>query len=319
MNIIRSNNGDEKTAQSIVYENGTVWAVSTSAWGGNDKLQAADLGLTEDQIEDIFKLGSKSLIDDNTRIYLQSARSKVQGLMKRIGSPFLIRGTYWIPNKRLLAAQEGINAISQEQAERVEKFLAGYEDYQSERVSKYPVLKDAVWPSRDRVRRAFGVKYLVFEIQGTGIRESDTQELIEAKKKFQADLKAEYEVLKGEILLEAHKAIVDCCEDIAARILETGEKVTAATLKKPRAVIEKYLTVAEVFDSASIKAEVAKLEEVLEGIQAKELKADEGVASRFAESMRKIADDIGDLSGYNSEGRLKRKLNLNPDDQEKAA
>lgn len=319
MQFVSTNDGAAKTAQNLVFENGTVWAVSTSTWGGNDKLRAADLGLEESEVEDIFKLGSKSLISDNTRIYLQGTRSKVQGLMGRLGRPFFLRGAYFIPNRALTLAQEGLNKIKIEQGERVEAFIQKYEEVKADRINQYPVLKDADWPTPEKIRRAFNIRFLVFEVRGASVTETDPAELIEAKKKFAQELNGAYEELKDEILKEAHKAIVDTCEDIAAKILESGDKITQATLKKPKSVIEKYLNVASIFDSDAIRKEIDRLKETLEGVEAKDIRTDNVTAERFAQSMRKLGDDIGDLSGYNSEGRLKRKLNLNPDEEKKPA
>lgn len=318
MQFVQQKDATDRAAQTLVYENGTVWAISTSTWGGNDRLRAADLGLEDNQVEDIFKLGTKSLISDQTRIFLQGARSKVQGLMGRIGRPFLIRGTYFVPNRSLPMAQEGLNRIRAEQKERVEEFLTRYEEIKADRINQYPVLKDASWPTYEQIRRAFDIKYLVFEVRGAEARETDPADLIEAKRKFAAELNGAYEELRDEILKEAHKAIVDTCEDIATKILETGEKITAATLKKPKSIIEQYLNVASIFDSNAIKAEIARLQETLNSVEAKDIRSDNVTAENFARAMRSLGDDIGDLSGYNSEGRLKRKLNLNQDEKKAA-
>jgi NAD-specific glutamate dehydrogenase len=132
--------------------------------------------------------------------------------------------------------------------------------------------------------------------------------LIEAKRQFQVELRQAYEEYKNEIFREAHEAIITACEEINQKIMETGEKVTEATLKKPRRIIDDYMTVASIFDLGEVKAEVAKLKDQLDGVVAKDIRNDWGVAKEFASNLKALGESIGDLSGYNREGRVKRQV-----------
>ena len=314
MQFNRVDDNGERQAQDLIYENGTVWAVSTSGWSGNDKLEAQDLGMEEKDVLDIFKLGNKKLLPDVYRIRLHGARSSVQGLMSRMGRPFFIRACYFVPNKNLLGVLEGLKLIRKRQELEVAGFLDGYENVKRQMIANYPVLESATWPSPEQIRAQFDVRWVVFQVTGTEAKSSDPEELIEAKREFQAELKAEYESLKTEILKEAHVALVDACRDIAERILQTGEKITETSLKKPRGIIDQYLAVASLFDSQAIRREVERLQEVVDGASAKSIRERPIVARTFAASLKSLGESIGDLSGYSSDGRIKRKLDLGQED-----
>ena len=295
--------------QQLLFENGTVWAVSTSGWTGSDRLQADDLGKTVDEIPDIFKLGSKYLIPDEWRVALNSSSGKVSSVMSRIGKPFFMRGAWFVPNKHLIVAQEALRKLSETQNAIVEDFLEHYGAIGHEMIQQYPVLCNATWPTEDQIRRKFKIRYVVFEVNGTQVNETDPEELIAAKRKFQAELKVEFDEYKNQILREAHEAIIDVCEELNRKIMETGsDKVTEATLRKPRRIIDDYLTIADVFDMDEIKVRVRELKDTLDSAQAKAIRDDWSVAKEFAGNLKALGDSIGDLSGYDKEGRIVRKV-----------
>jgi len=294
--------------EKLLFENGTVWAVSTSGWRGADSLSADDLGKNASEIPDIFKLGSKYLIPDEVRISLNGASCKVAAFMSRIGKPFFLKGAWFVPDKHLLAAREGIETIRQEQHAVVEDMLSHYPDIKQEMIEKYPVLVNANWPTEDKIRDRFSIRYIVFEVSGAEAKQADPAELIEAKRQFRAELRQAYEDYKNEILREAHDAIIEVCEEINRKIMQTGEKITEATLRKPRRIIDDYMTVASIFDLDEVKAEVAKLKNQLDNAVAKEIREDWSVQKEFAKSLKALGETIGDLSGYNREGRLKRQV-----------
>ena len=294
--------------QSLLFENGTVWAVSTSGWRGADKLNADDLGKDASEIPDIFKLGSKYLIPDEVRIRLNGASSKVAAFMSRIGKPFFLKGAWFVPNKHLLTAREGINTIREEQHAIVEDMLDHYYEIRQQMIEKYPVLANANWPTPDKIRDRFNIRYLVFEVSGAEARQADPEDLIQAKRQFQQELRQAYNDYKDEILREAHDAIIEACEEINTKIMETGEKITESTLKKPKRIVDDYLTVASIFDMDEVKAQVSILKDQLDGAKAKELREDWGVMKAFASNLKAIGENVGDLSGYNRDGRLKRQV-----------
>ncbi len=293
--------------QQVVNEHFTVWSVSSSAWTGTDKLNAEDLGLEE--VEDIFKLGKKNLIPDDERVNLRRASQQVNALLASQGKSFLnLRGAYIIPDSKLVAVDEGIEKIIEKNREILEDFLTRYEEIKADMIEAYPVLANAKWPSQDKIRRKFRIHKNVFRVEGVNVNEADPLDLIAAKRKSQIDLAESYDEMVAEILKEAHNAIILVCEDLTKRILETGNKVTETTLKKPRRIIEQYMNVAEVFDHTGILDEVSKLKRVVEEADAKEIREEWHVAQAFAESVKEIGSNVGDLSGINANGQRKRVL-----------
>ena len=296
--------------QELLFQSGTVWAMSTSSWSSTDALLASDLGKSDEEIPDIFRLGRKYLLPKEWRIRMQSSRSKISGLFGRIGQPFFLKGAYFVPNRNLLLAQEGWKGIVEFQNSNVDALIENLDQIKVDRVVQYPVLAKALWPTESQVRSMFALKRVVFEVTGTSVKEGDVDTLIEAKQQFQAELKQEYDKLKEEILAEAHKAIIETCDEIAKAILVTGDAITKTTLKKPRRIIEQYENVAAILDADSIRVEVEKLKAIVNEAEAKEIRENWAVAKEFGTALRSLGESIGDLSGINTEGRAKRKVDF---------
>ena len=157
---------------------------------------------------------------------------------------------------------------------------------------------------------AYEIRRLVVEIQGVSAKETDPDVKIEARNQFREELDSAYEDLKGEILRDATSAIIGKCEEISKKILVTGDKITEATLKTPKRIIDDYLNIAAIFDLNEVKSEVERLQSVVDGASAKSIRDNAAIAENFAMGMKTIGEKIGDLTGINAEGRQIRKVDL---------
>lgn len=295
-----------QSVEEVILENGTVWFISTSSWTGKDKLKAEDIGVTQEDVLDIIELGSKKLLPKEIRVRLSKPRSQVTSLMDRIGKHFLhFKGAWWVPDSRFLVAKEGIDKIIETQQGIVDDLIMNLPDIKQEMISEYPILESADWPSNDKIRRRFGINCAVCEVHGVSMKPTDTEELASAKRAFKEELTMEYEQYKENILKEAQLAIIDACHEINQKITE-GNKITEGSLKKPKRVIDDYLNIAEIFDIEDVRTEVAKIKSKFEDIQAEELRGDFSFATDFAESLKNMASNIGDLTGLSKDGQAKR-------------
>jgi hypothetical protein len=292
-----------------LYKNGSVWAVSTRTFSGTDKLTASDIGKEESEIADIVKLGRKNLLPKDVIRALKGIRGKVNHFMGTVGRPIMLRGAFFVPSKNTVRAKEGLEQIREEHIQIGLDLVRNFPTLKQQMIEKYPdELSTANWPTDQEILNQFDVHWIVFEIGQVGFNEMDPDELIAAKQKFQKELNDEYEKFKNAALEEARLALIESCDTIAHKILETGDKVTEATLKKPRSIIEKYTHVAELYEMDDIKEKVAELEALMDTADAKEIREDWGVAKDFGDNLRKLADDIDDLSGYSADGTIKRKI-----------
>ena len=272
--------------EKTLNNTGSVWVVSTSSWTGTERLSPEDLDKDANEIPDIFNLGSKYIIPNDVRLSLQGAPQRVRAFMNTVGHQFLpeIKSAWFVPDKYLLIAKEGLEKILAARMEVVDSVIERMPQIRAEMIEKYPVLADVKWPTDEAIRAKFSIKWVVFEISGVEGKQTDPETLLEAKKEFKENLKKRYDEYIAEILKEARIAIIEVCEDISNRILETGNVVTKATLNKPKKIIEKYMTFANLFDMDDIKAKIVELKAVVDAADAKEIKSQWNVAKEFAEN-----------------------------------
>lgn len=291
--------------QEVFFENGTIWVPTTSSWSGKDRLNASDIGKTEEEILDIIELGRKKILPEETRVKLGRPRSQVTGLMMRYAKPFFMRGAWFVPNKNFLKVKEGLEDIKKNQDAIVQDLIDNMDEIKSEMIAEYSMLEDANWPTDDTIRRRFRLSWHVIEVSGSSIQEADSTELAEAKILFSKQLRETYDEYKDQIMQDAQLAIIEACMDISEKI-KSGSKFTATSLKKPKKVIDDYMSIATVFDLEEVRAEVNKVKVKLDATDPANIRNNWSYAKDFAGSMQTMAENIGDLSGLSANGMVKR-------------
>lgn len=286
----------------------TVWFASVSKWSGMDKLRPEDIGKEPEDILDIIQLGSKKLLPEDIRVNLQKPRSQLTALMDRMGRHFMhFRGAWLIPDSRFLLVRDGVDQIQKNMDLIVQDLIDNMPSIKEEMIESYPILQDADWPTDEQIKKRFKIKVSVCQVSGVEWNEKDVEELAEAKEKARQELQEEMNEYKDLVLIEAKKAIMESCQEISEKI-ENSDKITENSLKKPKRVIEDYLSIAEVFDIDDVKEVVRELKEKLDNTEAADLRNSFEIAQAFAENMKNISKDIGDLSGIGEDGQVKRKV-----------
>lgn len=302
-----------QNVEQTLKKTGSIWIVNTSSWTGTNRLTPEDIGKDSADIPDIVKLGSKYIIPKDVRLKLQGGNQGVRGIMKILDiDQFLpgIKSAWFVPDSKLLALKESLEAYREKRRNVAREIAEDIPDIRRQMIEKYPMLAEVEWPGEQAILEQVDVKWTVLEVSGVTTNETDSDALIAAKQEFRENLTEKYNEYIKEILKEAHTAIIESCEEISKRILDTGDAVTAATLKKPQKVIDKYMLVAENFDLDDIKAKINELKGVVDAADSKEIKDRWDIAREFGTTLRKIGDEVGDLSGITSDGRAKRRIVL---------
>jgi len=295
--------------QQQFFDRGCIVLVSTSAYTGTDSLTADDLGIVE--LPDIItdgeaKLGSKNLLPKEIRVRLLNHRSEIQTLMKRVGKPFVVGKSLWfVPYKQLSVLNEGISRIKVRLDATIEDLIGNLQNIKADRIAQYPALATANWKNPKEIRNSFDIKLLAFEISGVNVTQADPEELIAIKMQSRAELKAAFDEFKDLTLKDAQQAIINSCAEITEKISK-GERITESTLKKPRRVVDEYLTVAEVFDLPQVKEHVTALKKQLDDVNAQRIRDSFDLAQEFAKALENIGKQVGDLTGLSSDGSAKR-------------
>jgi len=297
------------TIESKLYGNGTIWITSVNGWRGKNKLTAQDLDKEPDEILDIFNLGSKDQLPKDIQNRINRPNSQITTLMRAIGAEPFFAGmsTWFVKDKDFLACLRGMEKIRDEHQATAQDVAMNLEDIKTEMIDKYPVLETAKWPTQEQVLKKFRVTWNVCQIKGVEINETDPEELRQAKMESNRQLKNAYDEYADQYLEKAKTAMAEAVADICEKI-KTGQKITEASIKRPRKVVDEYLSIASIFDLNDLKVEISKLKTELENADAKDIRSNWNFANNFAENIRTMADSIGDLSGLSNDGSVKRRV-----------
>jgi len=297
--------------ESKLYGNGTIWITSVNGWRGKNKLTAKDLDKNPDEILDIFNLGSKNQLPKDIQNRINRPSNQITTLMRAIGAePFFAgQSTWFVRDKDFLACMRGMEKIRDEHRATAVDVANNLEDIKAEMIAKYPVLADAKWPTEEQVLKKFRVTWNVCQIKGVEINETDPEELRQAKMNSNRVLTEAYNEYAGQYLEKAKTAMAEAVADICEKI-KTGQKVTEATIRKPRKVVDEYLSIANIFDLDDLKAKIYELKEELENTEAKDIRSNWNLANNFANNIREMADSIGDLDGLSVDGSAKRRIKI---------
>ena len=301
-------NGNGNGVASQLYANGTVWVTSVkTGWSGKGRLTAGDLDKDPEEILDIFSLGNKQQLPKEVLNRIQEPHGKIKSLMEGLrAKPFLdIRSAWYVPDNKFLKCLEGMERIAAEHEATAQDVVDNIDEIKGDMIEKYPVLADAKWPTRKYILDHFKVTWTVCQISGTSINETDPVELREAKRVANERLSEAYDEYADQLLEKAKSAMYDAIVEIREKI-ETSQRITEATMNKPRRVIDDFLSIAEIFDLQDVQTEVEKLKAEMNGVNAKDVRENWDFARQFAESLGDMASKVGDLSGLSSDGTVKR-------------
>ena len=295
--------------ESKLYGNGTIWITSVNGWRGKNKLTAKDLDKNPDEILDIFNLGSKNQLPKDIQNRISRPSTQITTLMRAIGAdPFFAgQSTWFVKDKDFLACLRGLEKIRDEHEATGIDVANNLEDIKDEMIGKYPVLADAKWPTPEQVLKKFKVTWNVCQIKGVEINETDPEELRQAKMESNRQLREAYDEYADQYLEKAKSAMAEAVAEICEKI-KTGQKITEASIKKPRKVVDEYLSIANIFDMDDLKTKIRELKDELSNADAKDIRSNWEFANNFAENIRGMAEDIGDLSGLSVDGSTKRRI-----------
>ena len=301
----------EQNVEEQMNELGSIWVIRTrSPWSGTEKLTAEDIGKDPDEISKIIRLGRKEIAPKDVVLKLQGSAQRVRAFMENLPAQQAlgIHSAWWVNDRQFIAANEGLKKILQERTEIVRKIANNMDKIKDEMVAEHPWLKNAMWPTSKQLFNRFKIEWKVYQFSGASEKSTDPEEVIALKREMNKNLEKDFNEYKEVALRAAKTDLINSIEEISNRILETGDAVTKATLNRPKKIIEKYKAVAEFFDIDSVKVKIDEVKAILNKADPKKIKNDWAISKQLGENLRKLGDDIGDLSGLSTDGRAKRRI-----------
>ncbi len=149
-----------------ILEHVTVVQPDFHLWSGRRRLRAADLGLAESEVPaGLFSLGSKKICDPASLAELARLKARAERECAAAGTRFL--AGYAVPNDRVGALAERLDAICAEFDERRARFLERYGAEVEAWAARHPAFAEPIRravPPRERVAEALSCGYHLYRV-----------------------------------------------------------------------------------------------------------------------------------------------------------
>ena len=212
--------------------------LAVRSWPGQAKLSAEDLGLKEDEVPEIFRLGNKRLYPEEWRQTFNLLAGKARSYLNDNSFPFVVEYVRAIPKRNLARMVERLEELKAEYLAKADEFVAHYEAIQDHLREKYSDIWPRLaphYPTKAQLRRKFDFFWSVFDIKGAEIKEGSAPEIIAAYEQARNDLQERYQEMVEEAVIYLRKKVLEVVTNLSGRLKE-GRIVRNDTLESVRRV-----------------------------------------------------------------------------------
>ncbi|RJR44307.1 MAG: DUF3150 domain-containing protein [Deltaproteobacteria bacterium] len=286
--------------------------LAVRSWPGQAKLSAEDLGLKEDEVPEIFRLGNKRLYPEEWRQMFGALANKARSYLNDHSYPFVVEYVRAIPKRNLARMVERLEELKADYLARAEEFVAHYEAIQEQWREKYPDIWPRLaphYPTKSQLRRRFDFFWSIFDIKGAEIKEGSAPEIIEAYQRAKEELQARYEEMVEEAVVYLRKKVLEVVTNLSAR-LKDGRIVRNDTLESVRRM-EDWFRDLNIFGDHQVEEALGKLRASLNGTDYEALKDNEALKQQLAGLADQVAAAAGKLDDVSTiSGNYKRLIDL---------
>jgi hypothetical protein len=287
--------------------------LNTRSWPGQAKLSPEDLGLKEEDVPEIFRLGNKRLYPDEWRQVFGQLANKARSYLNDNSYPFVMEYVRAIPKRNLAKVVERLEELKADYLARANEFVEHYESIKAEWREKYPDIWHRLaphYPSSSQLRRKFDFFWTVFEIRGAEAREGSAPEIIAAYEQARAELESRYQEMVEEAVVYLRKKVLEVATNLSSR-LKDGRIVRNDTLESVRRV-EGWFKDLNIFGDAQVEEALGRLRGALNGTDYDALKDNEPLKQELAGLADQVAAAAGTLDDVSLiSGNYKRLIDLN--------
>jgi hypothetical protein len=287
--------------------------LSIRFWPGQAKLKPQDLGLSPEEVPDIYHLGNKKLYPQEIRQRFGQISNRARMYLHDHSYPFVLDWIRAIPKRNLPKVAARLEELREEFMAEAQTFLSEYDAIREGWRARYPHIWEHLaphYPPRDYLRRRFDFHWNVFEIKGAEVQEGSAPEIIEAYQRARAELQARYEEMVEEAVIYLRKKVLEVVSNLSSRLKE-GRIVRNDTLESVRKV-ESWFKDLNIFGDVQVEEALGRLRITLNGTDYETLKDNEPLKQELAalaDQVAAVAANLDDVSAIS--GNYRRMIDLN--------
>lgn len=319
----RERQGREQQDDASVFLDGVLIDRRISFWRGRRPLTAKDLGLNDQDVPEIYSLGSKLIIPREALRRFEQVEQQAQYVTDQFTFPFPTGRARFVPYTVLPEVLDTLRKLQESFYDRLDTFLQKYDQYRQEIIERYPQAAEALkqgYENADTLRKKYHFEWMLYEVRlprnlrYQAIEERDARADAAARRQAlesaEAEYRAQYEKQIDEFLGGAVGSLRAAVGNAAVSISEkiaNGEAVTKPAIESLKKTIERFRTLNFVGDD-QVEAKLAELEQLIPTETGKKLQENAEVRDAFASALNEVTSTLmeSDVSGVT--GEYKRRL-----------
>lgn len=267
-----------------IFEKGCLVQLCVSIWGGRIKLPSSALQVDADPA--LIK-ATKFLVDRECLKPIERVRNEARGHLYDKTLPFPIPGVLFIPKDLIGKIDEKLKEYQTDFNEQAEAFSKNYDFFmQGARLRLNSLYDPADYPIEVRTKFSFSWRFLVLD--APVYRGVLTPEIYEREQeKFQKTIE-EFHELAGTTLRARFAEMVDHVVDR----LSGEKKVFRDSLIESIGAFFSDFSQLNINDDTALESQVHRCKAILEGVDPKTLRSDEGFRNEIAKKMGVVQEQL---------------------------
>jgi hypothetical protein len=299
---------------SNIFEKGCLIQLEISIWGNTKKLPRSTV---KTEADPEYIKASKVLIDPAYLEPMRKIAGKARNRIRDLALPFPIDGMLFVPKEMIGALEEWLQGNKEEFDTSLNTFVFQYADARAiARQHLGPLFSDVDYPVNIDTKFGFSWRFVMLTPPGkeAGIL---SPELYQREKEKFMSLMEEAELQCIGALREEFRAIVDRM----VKTLSDPDKVFRDTLTGNFKEFFDTFSARNCFGDSELAELVEQAKKALNGTEPQALRENKLLRDAVANRMQTVKDEFDKriISRYGTSGRMKRTLDLSPDEPPKAA
>ena len=307
---------------SKIFLSGVLIDLKCAYWRGKRPLVAQDLGLTDQQVPDIFTLGRKLVIPKDALARFDRINARAYFLIDQFTFPFPTGHARFVPYSVLPEVLAELKKLEERFTEETREFLEKYDEYRAEFIARYPQYAEALsrgYEAASDLKKRYHFNYTLYEVRlprevrFKALQERDALADVEAQRQALTRASAEYQAQFGAQLDEflnssvgkLREAVAESVVKLSER-MKKGDSITKTSLESLKTTIERFRSLNFVGD-ASVEQQLDALEALIP--TSSERFKEEVFKNAFSNALESVQGAIkSDITS--ATGEYKRRLKL---------
>lgn len=271
-----------------IFEKGCLVQLSISVWGGSAKINEE---IAKEALGSEWAKARKLLVDREALKPVEKIRNSARQYLREKSLPFPIDGVMFIPFESVEKVDEKLKDLAWDFSLAVDSFQAGYENA----VEVAKTVLGSLFDENDypqEIRRKFNFNWRFFLMEAPGKNSLLSPELVaREQEKFLETMKEARELAVEALRVEFGQLVKNACEKLAPA-KEGEKKIFRNSLVRNFGEFFETFKERNCFGDEELERLVEEARKVISGVEAEDLRQDEGLKQTIARGMGKIGEEL---------------------------